>query len=206
MVGAPPSSSLLFTLRFECNCTTFTFITGLHSARRLMHFRREFSISMHARWIDRVACWSIDAAVPAVFIAVAVALPEGFITTTETINGVQFQKTTPLGPPIAFYLLWLAAILFTLWNKGYCEGRSGKSLGKKALGFTTVAIATGKPLGVPGATARCTLLSIDFAMCYVGVLWPLWDERVQCLVSDKFLKAIVIRDSETKSPDLLNPQ
>ena len=92
----------------------------------------------------------------------------------------------------AFYVLIALAAGFTLWNKGFREGRTGKSVGKQLLGFTTLSQATGKPLGVVRATLRCVLLVVDFALCYLGVLWPLWDDKRQCLVSDKVTGSIVV--------------
>lgn len=40
---------------------------------------------------------------------------------------------------------------------------------------------------------RQILLMVDFAICYIGVLWPLWDQKKQCLLSDKVASAIVIK-------------
>ena len=35
---------------------------------------------------------------------------------------------------------------------------------------------------------------VDFAICYIGVLWPLWDAKRQCLLSDKVTGAVVYKD------------
>jgi hypothetical protein len=113
---------------------------------------------------------------------------------TQSINGVEYQVSVGGELRPAFYVFITIAVGFTLWNKGFREGRTGKSIGKQLLGFTTLSQATGKPLGIGRATARCVLLVVDFALCYLGVLWPLWDDKRQCLVSDKATGSIVVGD------------
>lgn len=147
-----------------------------------------------ARWVDRVGCWLIDSAIPATLLVIALALPETYKTRLKYEDGIQWSNTTSDGPHSAFYILIALAIAFILWNKGYREGRTGKSIGKSLFGFTTVSISTDKPLGVWRATARCALLAGDFVICYIGVLWPLWDDKRQCLVSDKVTGSIVVAD------------
>ena len=149
----------------------------------------------YAWWISRVGCWLIDAVVPAVLILVGYGIGRPtYSLETQSINGVEYQVSVASGLHPAFYVLIALAAGFTLWNKGFREGRTGKSVGKQLLGFTTLSQATGKPLGVVRATLRCVLLVVDFALCYLGVLWPLWDEKRQCLVSDKVTGSIVVGD------------
>lgn len=91
-------------------------------------------------------------------------------------------------------LFYLLGILFMVWNKAYREGTTGKSIGKQVTGYTTVKEETGEPLGFGMGFVRLILLWVDFAICYIGVLWPLWDAKRQCLLSDKVTGAVVYKD------------
>lgn len=149
----------------------------------------------YALWLARVTCWLIDAAVPATIVGIGYFIGQPtFRTETQTASGVTYDVTISSGLQPAYYLCLVAGLAFNLWNKGYREGRTGKSIGKQMLGFTTVRIATGKPLGITWSTARCVLLVVDFGLCYLGVMWPLWDDRRQCLMSDKLTGSVVLRD------------
>lgn len=147
-----------------------------------------------APWANRVACWLIDAALPAVLFVVALLLPTAYQTKQTYENGVLWSNTTEVGRNPFFFILIFIAIAFVLWNQGFREGRTGKSIGKRLLGFTTLRESSGEPLGVTFATIRLLLLSVDFGLCYLGVLWPLWDPKRQCLVSDKATGSVVVRD------------
>ena len=79
-------------------------------------------------------------------------------------------------------------------RKAYREGTTGKSIGKQITGYTTLKEDTGEPLGFGMGFVRLLLLWVDFAICYIGVLWPLWDAKRQCLLSDKVTGAVVYKD------------
>ena len=80
------------------------------------------------------------------------------------------------------------------WNKGYREGKTGKSIGKQILNYTTYDEASHLPIGAKAGCIRVVLLWVDFAICYIGVLWPLWDVKKQTFLSDRFTSAIVLKD------------
>ena len=84
--------------------------------------------------------------------------------------------------------------MYWFWNKGYREGTTTQSLGKSALNMHTVQLSNGQPLGFGVAVGRLLLLYVDFFICYIGVLWPIWDKDRQCLISDKATKAVVYKD------------
>ncbi|MGC9535348.1 RDD family protein [Streptomyces sp. UG1] len=72
------------------------------------------------------------------------------------------------------------------------EGRTGQTLGKKALGIRLVKEATGQPMGVGMAFVRRLAHFLDGIACYIGYLWPLWDAKKQTF-ADKVCSSIVIR-------------
>ena len=125
-------------------------------------------------------------------------------TTTEVVRqgslyGTPYSYTTTeastsaIGVLLAF-LSYAIALAYWFWNKGYREGSTGKSIGKQILGYTTVNEQTGEPLGAGQGVIRLLLLWVDFFICYIGVLWPLWDPKRQCLLSDRVTNAVVFKD------------
>lgn len=74
------------------------------------------------------------------------------------------------------------------------EGRTGQTIGKKAVGIRLVKEATGQPLGVGMAFVRRIAHFLDSVACYLGWLWPLWDAKRQTF-ADKVCSSIVIRSN-----------
>ncbi len=149
----------------------------------------------YALWLSRVGCWLIDATVPAAVICVGYLIGQPtYRVQTDSVNGIGYEVSVSSGLRPAFFASCCIALVFLLWNQGFREGRTGKSIGKRLLGFTTLRESSGEPLGVTFATIRLLLLSVDFGLCYLGVLWPLWDPKRQCLVSDKATGSVVVRD------------
>ncbi|MEU5313145.1 RDD family protein [Streptomyces sp. NPDC021562] len=74
------------------------------------------------------------------------------------------------------------------------EGRTGQTIGKKALGIRLVKEATGQPIGVGMAFVRRIAHVLDSLACYLGWLWPAWDSKRQTF-ADKVCGTIVIRSN-----------
>ncbi|MFF9374197.1 RDD family protein [Streptomyces griseoluteus] len=72
------------------------------------------------------------------------------------------------------------------------EGRTGQTIGKKAVGTRTLKEETGQPLGGGMAFVRQLAHVIDGLPCYLGYLWPAWDSKRQTF-ADKICGSIVIR-------------
>lgn len=87
----------------------------------------------------------------------------------------------------------LLSSIFCLFNKGWLEGTTGQSIGKKFLGYRTQDMSTGEVLGTKRASIRWLLLNIDIAVCLIGIAWPLWDIRRQTLVSDRLTESVVVK-------------
>ena len=84
------------------------------------------------------------------------------------------------------------AVVFLLWNSGWCQGRHGQSLGKWALGMRLVAAATGEPVGFRRAVGRQFAHLLDGLPLWLGYLWPLWDEQHQTF-ADKVCATVVVQ-------------
>jgi uncharacterized RDD family membrane protein YckC len=146
----------------------------------------------YANWFLRVVAYIVDVIPIAILNGIGWLLAAPKTETVTTEGGISITTTTGLG--VWYWLFWLLGILWMVYNKGYLEGKTTQSIGKKALGMHTVDQLTGQPLGFGTAFGRLLLLWVDFAICYIGVLWPIWDKDNQCLLSDKITKAVVYKD------------
>ncbi|MDQ8704260.1 RDD family protein [Streptomyces sp. LHD-70] len=72
------------------------------------------------------------------------------------------------------------------------EGKTGQTIGKKALGIRLLRETDGQPLGVGMAFVRRLAHFLDSLACYLGWLWPLWDAKKQCF-ADKVCGSIVVK-------------
>ncbi|MFF4649489.1 RDD family protein [Streptomyces sp. NPDC001380] len=72
------------------------------------------------------------------------------------------------------------------------EGTTGQSPGKKVVGTRVLREADGQVIGFGAAFGRRLLHIVDGIPCYLGYLWPIWDEKKQTF-SDKIMKTVVIR-------------
>ncbi|HEY8478553.1 MAG TPA: RDD family protein [Spirillospora sp.] len=93
---------------------------------------------------------------------------------------------------VLFILVGLAAYVGCgLWVI-YQEGTTGQSIGKRQMGIRLVSAQTGQPIGFGMAFLRKLAHCLDSFLCYIGYLWPLWDERKQTF-ADKVCNTIVVR-------------
>ncbi|QLY32582.1 RDD family protein [Nocardia huaxiensis] len=78
------------------------------------------------------------------------------------------------------------------WNVAFRQGRRGQSLGKQALGLWLVGLESGQPVGVGRALLRQIAHAADAIPCYLGYLWPLWDERRQTFADKIAATGVVV--------------
>ncbi|WP_067804176.1 RDD family protein, partial [Actinomadura formosensis] len=88
-------------------------------------------------------------------------------------------------------LAYVAAFGVSLWMC-YQEGTTGQTIGKRQMGIRLVSAQTGQPIGFGMAFVRRLAHIADSFLCYIGYLWPLWDERKQTF-ADKICNTIVVR-------------
>jgi uncharacterized RDD family membrane protein YckC len=138
----------------------------------------EYGSPTLATYGQRVAGFLIDVGIPAgvLFAAVSAALMTRDWLVVLVVHGL----TTTV------------AVAFLLWNCGWCQGRSGQSIGKRALGMRLVGAATGQPIGFRWAVGRQVAHLLDGLPLWVGYLWPLWDERRQTF-ADKVCSTLVVQ-------------
>jgi uncharacterized RDD family membrane protein YckC len=157
-----------------------------------------------ASWGARLAAIIIDGLVlTLLFIPGIIAITSGpteIVTCSVDSSGdIQFGEPDnaiceqPTGGTWAIaVILWLAAFVGLLVYFAILEGKRTQTLGKKALGIRTVDIQTGAPLGSGKAIGRYFARILSGVPCYLGYLWPLWDDQSQSF-HDKIVGSVVVK-------------
>jgi len=152
----------------------------------------------YASWGKRVLAYIIDYIPAGILAGIGYAIIFGGAmsnaTCVTTESGGVVCNSTEASPVASFFggLFLIAAFVYWLWNRVFKMGKTGSSIGMGVAGTKAVKEATGEPLGAGLNFLRQVLLAVDFWICYIGVLWPLWDSKRQCLISDKATGAIVL--------------
>lgn len=97
----------------------------------------------------------------------------------------------PDEPGVLFALGFVYALGMAFFQL-YKEGKVGQTFGKKVLGISVHREADGRYLGFGMAFVRKIAHALDSLACYVGWLWPLWDEKNQTF-SDKVRSTVVVK-------------
>ena len=88
-------------------------------------------------------------------------------------------------------LAQLAALAWAIYN-AYLQGGTGQSYGKKQAGLRLLREQDGQVIGAGLGIGRYFLHILDALPCYVGFLWPLWDDKKQTF-ADKIVKSVVVK-------------
>lgn len=116
---------------------------------------------------------------------------EGNVTIGEQINSV---CEVPTGGTIAVaVLLGLLAFVGAVLYSVLPVGKTGQTLGKRALGVRVVDAATALPIGTGRALGRWLFAAfISGNICGLGYLWAIWDNRKQTW-HDKVVSSVVVK-------------
>lgn len=151
-----------------------------------------------ASWGQRVGAYLIDGlvALPAYLLLIPgyVMMFSSMETTTECGSGYCHSSATGTPSAISFLLIFLGAVVafgIQVWNR-WIKGGRGQSIGKKAVGISLLDEATGQPIGGGSAFVRDLAHILDGMVCYIGFLWPLWDDKRQTF-ADKMMSTVVIQ-------------
>ena len=149
----------------------------------------------YAHWGKRVGACLVDgllgslAAIPT---WIGYGILAAHTTTTTNSDGTVSSSTD--APPVALALIVIGFALslgFFIWNTCLRQGRTGYSIGKRALGIKLIGESTGQPIGAGMSFVRYLAHVLDAIPCYLGYLWPLWDGKRQTF-ADKICKTVVI--------------
>ncbi|MEU5161617.1 RDD family protein [Streptomyces sp. NPDC020875] len=86
---------------------------------------------------------------------------------------------------------WVLMIGLMLGLKAQ-EGSTGQTPGKKAAGIKLLRERDGQTVGFGMAVVRYLAHILDGLPCYVGYLWPLWDDKKQTF-ADKVCSTVVVK-------------
>jgi uncharacterized RDD family membrane protein YckC len=104
---------------------------------------------------------------------------------------------TPHTPGSSIALILIGALLSFVAGLWLCyrEGKTGQTPGKRIVGIRLLREYDGSTLGFGLAFGRRLLHVLDALPCYLGFLWPLWDDRNQTF-ADKMVHTVVIKDPQ----------
>ncbi|MGH3861403.1 RDD family protein [Actinokineospora sp.] len=128
-----------------------------------------------AEWFPRVAAYLIDIA--PILVVLLLAFVGGMID--------------PMVGALLSVLGYLAFIGWVIYNRWIQQGKTGQSLGKKMMKIKLIGEQTGQPIGGGMAFVRDLAHILDGLPCYLGYLWPLWDEKKQTF-GDKIMTTVVV--------------
>jgi uncharacterized RDD family membrane protein YckC len=166
----------------------------------------------YASWGRRVAAYLIDSLLTLPFLIIGAVIGIGGLmaslngatvdpATGEIVGGSAGMGAATLG---GLFLVLLAALGVTVWNRVLRQGTTGYSVGKSVMGIRLVkAHNHGIPAGVGPALGREALRYVIPMIPYIGwlyivtYLWPLWDADKQTL-DDKAVKTVVINQPKQK--------
>ncbi|MFD4325753.1 RDD family protein [Nocardioides sp. NPDC058538] len=158
----------------------------------------------YASWGARAGAFIIDGLVGAVamipfWIGYGLLIggaAAGGVSEYDPNTGMYTSAGEPNGALMAIggllmFIGFLVSLAFLFWNYGLKQGKTGYSIGKGVLGIKVVKEADGQVLGTWFSIGRFFVHYLDQLACYIGYLWPLWDDKRQTF-ADKILSTIVI--------------
>jgi uncharacterized RDD family membrane protein YckC len=131
-----------------------------------------------------VGSFLVDWLIPTVAFVVLLFLGGAVSAATRDDGGAGFGNIVGLPN--------LDQIGFWVWNACLRQGRTGRSVGKSVVGTAVVRAADGSYIGGGMAFVRELAHVLDALPCYLGYLWPLWDDTRQTF-SDKVCGTVVVR-------------
>jgi uncharacterized RDD family membrane protein YckC len=131
-----------------------------------------------ASWGQRVGAYLVDT-----LIGIGIVLA-GFL-----LSAIGGAVSDALG---VFFLVvgYIAQIVFLFWNL-VRQGKTGQTIGKGVLNIRLVRLDGINPPGAGLSIGRAFLHIVDALPCYLGFLWPLWDDKRQTF-ADKILNTVVV--------------
>ena len=160
-----------------------------------------FDFSRKASYFKRIVASSLDwlfawwPATVGLIVTFAVVGAHDVSTDPDNID-VQLTGGATLAIVLCLVIGFLTSFGLFIWNQFVRQGRTGQSLGKKALGLALVSIERQGPCGGWRVLAREAIASglggVSLGLFHLlDVLWPLWDRQGQRIV-DKMLGTCVV--------------
>lgn len=151
-----------------------------------------------ASWGARLGAYLLDGLLilPIILVPVIVGVVLMAASAETTTDQYGYETTEMSGGGVAGIVImlvgYLVGLAFSFWNQAIRQGKTGQSLGKKWLGLKVVREGTEQPIGVGAGIGRWAMHSFVDGQCYIGFLWPLWDDRRRTF-GDMVVSSVVIR-------------
>jgi uncharacterized RDD family membrane protein YckC len=94
---------------------------------------------------------------------------------------------------------FLPAMAYFFWNFCYRQGKTGQSIGKSVMKFKVISEKTWQPIGFWLSLVRQIGHYVDQLICYIGYLFPLWDDKRQT-IADKLMSTVCVPLDQPQSP------
>ncbi|MFI5775734.1 RDD family protein [Nocardia sp. NPDC051570] len=153
----------------------------------------------YASWAARVGATLIDGliiGVPTIILyTLGIAIGTSNMTCTSNDDTGSYSTSCSGGLSAGGVALMFAGALVALVGGLYLlyrEGVTGQTPGKKVLGIKLIREADGQTIGFGMSIVRRICHVVDGLPCYLGYLWPLWDDKRQTF-ADKILHTIVVK-------------
>ncbi len=146
-----------------------------------------------ASWGARAAACLIDE-VPATLTQIA-ALVFAFRTTEVVLYDAREDFAIWGISERGWLVLGISALVswsYRIWNRGFRQGRTGRSLGKSVMRISLVSQRTLRPVGAAVSFGR-ELWHLADALTWLGYLWPLCNDARQTF-ADLLMRTVVIKD------------
>lgn len=161
-----------------------------------------FVFGGYASWISRVVAYLIDGFLGAlagfpIWIGYGMLIANATTTTdAQGVDHVHFHSAG--GSTILILIGAVTSLAFFVWNWCIRQGRTGATVGKSLLAIRVVH-ADMLPIGAGLSFLRYLLNIVNAIPCYLGYLWPIWDDKKQTF-ADKIMSTYVIKASEPQPP------
>ncbi|WP_310961601.1 RDD family protein [Nocardioides terrisoli] len=158
--------------------------------------------SAYAHWGQRVGAYLMDGVVFLIpfyiVVFIGAAITGAATTTTVDSFGNTTSHMSGAGAVgiVVMVIGYAGAAGFVIWNQIVRQGRTGWSLGKRVVGIRLISERTGQPIGGWMCFVRYLAHILDALPCYIGYLWPLWDQKRQTF-ADKIIGTVVIPQQES---------
>ena len=141
----------------------------------------------YAQWITRVVAALLDW----VIVAVPVLIGQMVLVFSGGQFGLGDLSDASTFGLVAYVVGAVITIGLGFYNVIIRQGRTGQTWAKSWMSIRLVGETDGQPLG-PGRTfVRQIAHILDALPCYVGFLWPLWDNKKQTF-ADKVMSSVVV--------------
>lgn len=131
-----------------------------------------------ASWGERAVAFLINGAV--LFVGAIVVVIVG------SVLGAASDALGALVMVVGYLVVIAGAFYFY-----FLEGETGASPGKRVTGLRTVNLTSGEVIGGGMGIVRYLAHFVDSLICYIGWLFPLWDEKRQT-IADKIVGTVVV--------------